>query len=217
MPRLFLSREPKAPAPAPSAARPAEDTVTLAMAEEWFEAQYRRLRRKAVRMAYGYVQDEAEELADEVLADLWIACYSNGTLDDTKVDGLFARILRCRLADHLRHKQRMEIAEPAHVVDIVPRLRLQQEAHLATDERALKESIARAVDRMPEACSRVYRLASERDWEMASVAEELGITVNTARWHLTRAKELLRESLAGQGYDVPGALPRGRLRGGTNR
>lgn len=59
----------------------------------------------------------------------------------------------------------------------------------------LEERVATAIDRLPDDCRRVFRLSRFEGKTNREIAAELGISVNTVKYHLKRALSLLRIDL----------------------
>jgi RNA polymerase sigma factor (sigma-70 family) len=195
-----------------SAARKVSDAErALALAQNQFSEQYRRLEPLARRFAVSEVAPtHLEDVVEQAFAALWSSCYYEGKADLTTIDGLFWRILRCRIVDYKREQGEQEVEEDPQVIDITEHLdhRTGIEEQLAEED--FEKEIAMIVATMPKMAAKAFELARKHDWDARAVAEELGISHNTVRWHLTRAYTLVRENLARSGYPVPTALPKGR-------
>lgn len=81
------------------------------------------------------------------------------------------------------------------------------------DGRLLQARIEYAAAALPELSRRAFQLGSSNGWDARAIANDLGISYNAARQHLTRARQRVRAALERDGYDVPKALLPGR-RGG---
>jgi RNA polymerase sigma-70 factor (ECF subfamily) len=53
----------------------------------------------------------------------------------------------------------------------------------------------KAVDSLPEECGRVFRLSRFEEKKYEEIARELGISVNTVKYHVKHALVLLHEAL----------------------
>lgn len=62
-------------------------------------------------------------------------------------------------------------------------------------EQELESEIMKAVDSLPEECGRVFRLSRFEEKKYEEIARELGISVNTVKYHVKHALVLLHEAL----------------------
>ena len=63
-------------------------------------------------------------------------------------------------------------------------------------EKELEGEIMKAIARLPEDCRRVFRLSRFEEKKYSEIADELGISVNTVKYHIKRALALLHEDLS---------------------
>lgn len=62
-------------------------------------------------------------------------------------------------------------------------------------EKELEGEIMKAISRLPEECRRVFRLSRFEEKKYNEIADELGISVNTVKYHIKHALALLHEDL----------------------
>lgn len=62
-------------------------------------------------------------------------------------------------------------------------------------EKELEGEIMMAIARLPEDCRRVFHLSRFEEKKYNEIADELGISVNTVKYHIKRALVLLHEDL----------------------
>ena len=62
-------------------------------------------------------------------------------------------------------------------------------------EKELEGEIMMAIARLPEDCRRVFHLSRFEEKKYNEIADELGISVNTVKYHIKRALALLHEDL----------------------
>ena len=60
----------------------------------------------------------------------------------------------------------------------------------------LENVIRKAIDRLPEECQRVFRLSRFECKSQEEIAQLLGISTNTVKYHIKRALSLLRSDLS---------------------
>jgi RNA polymerase sigma factor (sigma-70 family) len=210
MPILYFGRKRKAE-------RLATRTVSGAEARRVFEQHYTELFEKGVRFATRCVDDDGEEVTQQALADLWTSCFEDGEIDPNGVHELFAQILRRRIADRLRELRREALRDENYIESISERLERREDITLLAEDNELPTRLAMAIAALPESTKRVYTAVSANDGDVRAALEELSMTYNTARWHMTRATERIRKALEKDGYGVPATLSVGRRATGEGR
>ncbi len=55
------------------------------------------------------------------------------------------------------------------------------------------QDIVKLIDRLPAATAEVFRLYAIEGFKHAEIAEQLGISVGTSKWHLSAARQKLKE------------------------
>lgn len=63
-------------------------------------------------------------------------------------------------------------------------------------EKELEGEIMKAIERLPEECRRVFHLSRFEEKKYSEIADELGISVNTVKYHIKRALALLHDDLS---------------------
>lgn len=63
-------------------------------------------------------------------------------------------------------------------------------------EKELEEKIMAAIDQLPEVCQQVFRLSRFENKSYEEIAQQLGISVNTVKYHIKRALALLHSDLS---------------------
>ena len=157
-----------------------------------FDAIFRQWYEPAVRSAGHIVRDTgvAEELAQEVLLELWRRRES--LPPDTTVGAYIMQSVRNRALNHLRHLQ----VQRRSVVHVEAMTEPAEEADVALQATELEEAIAAAVDALPPRAREVFLMSRERGLRYTEIAETLGISVKTVEASMTRALRALRERLA---------------------
>jgi RNA polymerase sigma factor (sigma-70 family) len=138
-----------------------------------------------------------EDVEDAVQETLWIASQKIGTLrvSSALVSWLF-KVVRNYCYRLLRIKRREEPLEGS--------ARLAEAEDDGELQIALRRDIAEAVARLPSTYRQVLIMRDIEDMTAPQVAAALGITVETVKARLHRARASLREALAGwRGPSVP--------------
>jgi RNA polymerase sigma factor (sigma-70 family) len=89
-----------------------------------------------------------------------------------------------QLWDYLRKEVRYELVQ-------MNKNSLKASASPEVEESIEKEAVLRKLDILPVSSRTVFILYVFEEWKHKEIAEELGISVGTSRWHLKNAKEIL--------------------------
>lgn len=152
-------------------------------------------------VANGYVSDRdlAESLVGDVIYHLWEV---HETLDiHSSLRGYLTRAVRNRCMDYLSSKyERNEVVFSALGAEeaIEDHSFLSASHPLGTLlERELEEEIFRAIESLPEECRRVFLKSRFEEKKYEEISQELGISVNTVKYHIKNALAILYERLKG--------------------
>jgi RNA polymerase sigma factor (sigma-70 family) len=94
------------------------------------------------------------------------------------------RIIQRTALDYLRKEVRYELVQ-------MNKNSLKASASPEVEESIEKEAVLRKLDILPVSSRTVFILYVFEEWKHKEIAEELGISVGTSRWHLKNAKEIL--------------------------
>jgi len=129
---------------------------------------------------------ETEEIVQDVFLRLWI---SRDVLADVNNPGTYIFVMaRNRSLDHLK-KAAADKQMRAVVVNF------QSDKNFTEEDRAVKETrqlLEKAIHKLPVQQQKVYRLSREAGLNRAEVAEQLNISPNTVRNHLSDALSNIR-------------------------
>lgn len=152
-------------------------------------------------VANGYVGDRdlAESLVGDVIYHLWEV---HETLDiRSSLRGYLTRAVRNRCMDYLSSKyERNEVVFSALGADeaVKDHSFLSDSHPLGTLlERELEEEIFRAIESLPEECRRVFLKSRFEEKKYEEISQELGISVNTVKYHIKNALSILYKKLEG--------------------
>lgn len=152
------------------------------------------------RMADDYLCDPflAESMVEDVIFHFW---EMRDTVEiQTSLRAYLVRAVRNRCLNHLSSKQeRCETSFselPLESLDASLFFRTSDEHPLGRLlEKELEEKIIRAVESIPPESRQVFRKSRFERKKNDEIAQELGISVNTVKYHIKRALAILREHL----------------------
>lgn len=161
--------------------------------EAAFTELYHRFWKKLFVVAANKLQDQAvaEELAQDILADVWQRRHSIHIT--TTMQAYMAVSMKYKIIDylaHLNYRQRYQI----HIQSTGTPLDYGTEKWLNFEE--LRGRLEQYVNDLPEKCRLVYQLSREKGYKNQRIAHEQGISEKTVEAHLTRALKLLRRKLS---------------------
>lgn len=167
--------------------------------EEAYRYLYRYHYVSLCHVAKEYVGDEvlAEHLVGDVIFHLWEV---HEALDiHISLRSYLVRAVRNRCLDYLdSRKQKHEISfSELEDGDLLG------ERYIPADdyplgtllEKELDHEIRRAISRLPEECRRVFLKSRFEEKKYEEIARELGISINTVKYHIKNALSLLGKEL----------------------
>lgn len=168
--------------------------------EEAYQYLYRYHYVSLCHVAKEYVGDDmlAEHLVGDVIFHLWEV---HATLNiHTSLRSYLVRAVRNRCLDYLDSRwQKHEISFSELENDECP---LEERYILSDDyplgtllEKELDYEIRRAISRLPEECRRVFLKSRFEEKKYEEIARELGISINTVKYHIKNALSLLYKEL----------------------
>lgn len=156
------------------------------------ELLYRRHFSAMFQMVRRYTEDQ--ETALEIVNDGFMRVYKKIEQYGFKgsFQGWIRRIVFHAVSDHFRRK-------PAEWKEIM------FEDHDSADnssalDNLYAEDLLRLVDRLPAATKQVFYLYALEGCTHADIADQLNISVGTSKWHLSNAREKLKEMLVATNY-----------------
>lgn len=174
------------------------ETILIQQLCEGNEHAYKEVYRLhyAVLCAYArqFVNDdfEDESIVDDVILHLW------EIRQQLRID----RSLRSYLISCV-HNRCMNVIRERKVVPAIvglPKDELLHEPSTAYPlstllEKKLEKKIKQAVDSLPDECRRVFTLSRYEGMTYEGISKELGISVNTVKYHIKRALKILYNRL----------------------
>lgn len=162
-----------------------------------FRSHYGTLCRFAMQLLHD--KAAAETIADDVFFAIW-QNRADLTISTSMRSYLFTAI-RNRCLNEMSSKRRRP-STPGFAYDYEAELDLL--AHVFADnshplgqliEKELEGEIARCVEALPHDCRRVFKMSRYEQMSYSEIADELGISVNTVKYHIKAALRQLHVSL----------------------
>lgn len=149
-------------------------------------------------IANEYVKDSfiSETIVGDVIFHLWEI---RDSLEITSIRSYLVRAVRNRCINYLNLKrEKYEISFSY----LLPE-KISEEKRIAFDnyplgtllERELENQINKAIDKLSEECRRVFKMSRFEEKKYEVIAQELGISVNTVKYHIKNALMSLRRDL----------------------
>ncbi len=133
--------------------------------------------------------DEAEEVAQEVMLELW---NQRERLDaDRPVQAWLFRAARNRALNVLRHRKVLDNTA-GEVSALTP---LPTAADEGATEQELHAALHEALSELPPRCREVFTLSRAQGLRNAEIAAQLGVTVKAVEAQIARALRTLREHM----------------------
>lgn len=151
-------------------------------------------------IAESYMGDQflAETIVGDIIFHLWEI---RETLEiHTSLRNYLAQSVRHRCIDYLKSQvNQHEVALSATGLTDFPVLQYVKSddyplGRLLRDE--LENEIHQAIERLPAECQRVFKLSRFENKKNTEIAQQLGISVNTVKYHIKHALTLLHNDLS---------------------
>ncbi len=140
----------------------------------------------------------ASNLVDDLIFHLW---EKRETLDiTTSLRSYLVRAVRNRCINHLSlERERRELTFSSMNTDQQERIALSESidyplTRLLEDE--LENEIKQAIDNLPSDCRKVFCMSRHEGKRYEEIAQELGISVNTVKYHMKNAMTRLTKDLS---------------------
>ena len=151
-------------------------------------------------VANGYVKDQflAETIVGDTIFHLWEI---RETLEiSVSIRSYLLRAVRNRCINYLNSEwEKREIAFSSLMPDeITDDKKTISDSHPlgALLERELEEEIYKAIDKLPNECRRVFDKSRFEGKSYEEISQELGISVNTVKYHIKNALASLQTNLS---------------------
>ncbi len=156
------------------------------------ELFYRKFFPEMLRMCLRYTRDE--DTAIEIVNNGFLRVFKKLDTFAFKgsLEGWVRRLVYHSMADYFRGNARyLHFLVLEERDDAVP-----ERGH----ERFYEEDILNEVKKLPPVSQEVFRLYAIEGFSHAEIAENLNISEGTSKWHLSTARQKLRDQLTALGY-----------------
>jgi len=151
-------------------------------------------------VANGYVKDHflAETIVGDTIFHLWEI---RETLEiSVSIRSYLLRAVRNRCINYLNSEwEKREISFSSLMPDEITddKMTISDSHPLGTLlERELEEEIYKAIDKLPDECRRVFDKSRFEGKSYEEISQELGISVNTVKYHIKNALAFLQKNLS---------------------
>jgi RNA polymerase sigma-70 factor (family 1) len=164
----------------------------IAGQEKAFDELYDRYRDKLYTIAYNRVRSKevAEELMQEVLADLWEKRHSLQL--QSSFGAYITTALKYTVLDYIRSQKRKDAFYQAILRQPSAPDTNHENNYLFTE---LREQIEQGINQLPEQSQRVFRLSREQSLSAKEISQALQISPNTVKYHIAYSLKALRTHL----------------------
>lgn len=165
-----------------------------------FEALYKKSFLKAVNYCNQYLQDNelSREITQEAFINLW---EKRATLDIqqgnpeyyllTSVRNMALNSIRKRMRDNKRMGAKVNIDDKINAIS------LSQEPTDISTYKEITQIIDSTIESMSQKVKEVYLLSREGEMTYPQIAQQLGISVKTVEYRLSKALAIFRKKLSG--------------------
>lgn len=149
-------------------------------------------------IASGYVHDDF--LAETIVADIIFHLWENRKSLEitTSIRGYLVKSVRNRCLDYLKSQYSQHEIASSPMLSSFPVMR-----YLIADdyplgrllENELENEIFKAIENLPDECRNVFKMSRLENKKYTEIAEKMGISVNTVKYHIKHALSLLYKQL----------------------
>ena len=168
--------------------------------EKAFEALYYRYYAPLCAFSMLIVSDKglAEEIVDDVFFSLW---ERRGQLTIDTIEPYLSRAVKYKSLTEIasaryRHAALVENISKKEIIEFI-------DSMLYTDDHPLSRLLEiemsakmnEIISNLPDECRRVYQMSREEGKSNSEIAKEIGISVNTVKYHIKKALRIISSQL----------------------
>ncbi len=161
--------------------------------KEVYEALFNEYYESLVHFAQSFLfdQQQCEDLVQELFIHIWE--HARQFNINTSVKAYFYQAIRNKCLNHIK-KLKLQDKNHSMYVDGF----IQSGDDIEFFDVALIETIKASIDELPEQMRKIFTMKLLEGKKREEIADEMGVSVNTVKTHLLRAKSKLREKLKEQ-------------------
>ena len=137
-----------------------------------------------------------QEASEDVVQEVFISLWENAKNIDikTSLKAYLYAMVRNKCLNYLKS---VKITDELNVIDLNSMLVLEEDLDLISQEEKtmLYNHILKIIETFPESMQEVFKLKFIENYKYEEIADEMGISVNTVKTQLKRAKVKISESL----------------------
>ena len=148
---------------------------------------------KFLSFAYSYIRDRQE--AEDILMESMITLWENRDKweEDSNLHGLLLTIIKNKALNYLAHLQVRLRAEEE--INSHSQRELDPCEPDAIFDSEIQHIVQKALKRMPNQSRQIFILSRYQNTPNKKIAEQLGISVKSVEFHITKALKILRTEL----------------------
>ncbi len=165
-----------------------------------FSVFFQENRNRFLTFTYSYVRNQAD--AEDILMDSMVSLWENRDRWDkgSNLHSIFLTIIKNKALNYLAHQQ-VKIHAAQEITSHRQRdLNLRIATLEACDpdtifDREIKELLQQALAKLPEQSKKIFLLSRFHHLTNKKIAEQLGLSVKSVEFHMTRSLKILRREL----------------------
>ena len=167
---------------------------------ELFARLFEQYKEPFARFAYSFVRDMvvAESLFVDALVDYWQR--RDHLPENTNIPSYILTAVRNKALNYMRHQRVKQSAEEKILSKAQSDLEFRISSlesftieQLFVDE--IGDIVRKSIAQMPEQTRRIFEMSRFENKRNAEIAEQLGISIKTVEFHITKMLKVLRENL----------------------
>lgn len=158
-----------------------------------FGRLFRRYYEQLCRYAAALLGDQQQ--AEDIVQDVFIYLWEHGEALDVKIS------LKAYLYVAVRHRAlkilQKRVIEQKHLSRLTEFVEYLLSADYTADEEKEIDRIKTIMQELPQQCLKVFLMSCLEEKKYTEIAEELDISVNTVKTHITKAYRMIRQRVRG--------------------
>ena len=180
---------------------PTDDLKLIQRIAQRDVSAHRTLFDRYYRRVFGMVRRRLDDdaLAEEVVSDVFFEIWRGAEAfrGDSQVSTWIFGIAHFKILTAVRRKtSKAASAVIPTKIETLHRFASESPPTQELESRELLRDALRAIDRLPEGQREALRLAAVEGWDYSEIAEHLGVTENTVKTRVSRARARLRATTA---------------------